>query len=66
MGDVVEAPESSASDCCVGTEEGLSYGSPGDCTIPQCIGIIHFCVPICSLLLPSIHFLQSHMYSWLP
>ena len=38
-GGVVEAPGPSAIDCCVGTEEGQSYGSPGDCTISQCIGV---------------------------
>ena len=38
-GDVVEAPGPSAIDCCSGTEEGQSYGSPEICTIPQCIGI---------------------------
>ena len=42
MGDIVAVPGPTASDCCVGTEEGQSYGSPKDCTIPQCIGII-FC-----------------------
>ena len=26
----------SARDCCVGTDDGLSYGSPGDCR--ECIG----------------------------
>ena len=53
-GDVVEAPGPSASDCCVGTEEGQSYGSPGDCTIPQCIGMhytaIHFPLHLCTFL----------------
>ena len=38
-GGVVIAPGPSAIDCCVGTEEGRSYGSPGDCTISQCIGM---------------------------
>ena len=37
-GGVVEDAGPSASDCCVGTE-GQSYGSPGACTIHQCIGI---------------------------
>ena len=38
-GAVVTAPGPSASDCCVETDDGQSYGSPGACTIPQCIGI---------------------------
>ena len=38
-GSVVDVPGLSASDCCVGTDDGQSYGSPGACTIPQCIGI---------------------------
>ena len=41
-GSVVVAPGPSASDCCVGTDDGQSYGSPGACTIPQCIGIHYF------------------------
>ena len=39
MGRVVAAPGPSASDCCVGTDDGQSYRSLGACTIPQCIGI---------------------------
>ena len=38
-GSVVAAPGPSAGDCCVGTDDGQSYGSLGACTIPQCIGI---------------------------
>ena len=36
-GDTVPAVD--ARDCCVGTDEGQSYGAgPGDCEVPQCIG----------------------------
>ena len=52
-GSVVAAPGPSASDCCVGTDDGQSYGSPGACTIPQCIGIILF--PIFVVSLGSMH-----------
>ena len=38
-GDVVEVAGPSATDCCVGTEEGQSFGTPDACTIRQCIGI---------------------------
>ena len=41
-GGVVAAPGPSAIDCCSGTEDGQSYGSPGACDIPQCIGIYTF------------------------
>ena len=53
-GDVVAAPGPSAGDCCVGTNEGQSYGAPRACTIPQCIGTeFHLVVWLCIILLPS-------------
>ena len=37
-GDVVPEP-TTAEECCVGTDEGMSYGiSGGTCTVSQCIG----------------------------
>ena len=36
-GDTVPADD--ARDCCVGTNDGQSYGvGPGNCAVPQCIG----------------------------
>ena len=36
-GDTVPADD--ARDCCVGTEDGQSYGvGPGNCEVEQCIG----------------------------
>ena len=32
-------PAVDAKDCCVGTNDGQSYGvGPGNCQVPQCIG----------------------------
>ena len=38
MGFPVNTSGPSARDCCVGTDDGQSYGSPGSCMITQCIG----------------------------
>ena len=42
MGDPINTLGTSARDCCVGTDDGQSYGIPNDCTIRQCIGN---CIP---------------------
>ena len=37
----VIVPADNAKDCCVGTNDGQSFGvGPGNCEVPQCIGEI--------------------------
>ena len=37
----IAVPADDARDCCVGTDDGQSYGvGPGNCVVPQCIGEI--------------------------
>ena len=66
-GSAVVAPGPSASDCCVGTDDGQSYGSSGDCAVPQCIGICGFqlCMQMHYFhsLPPIVICLQSHEQS---
>ena len=49
MGFPVNTSGPSARDCCVGTDEGQSYGNPGSCMITQCIGKLIITVLITSL-----------------
>ena len=39
MGDMVTVPGPSARDCCVGTDDGLSYSNDSEtCIVVQCVG----------------------------
>ena len=50
-------PVENARECCVGTEDGVSYSQDGDCTIRQCIGNKIIFAPVFNTItpLPSVH-----------